>query len=133
MDTKRDFITVWMETAKNFAGNAGLKLRHAEPVEKGAMVVSTTNFNTATDQVNHPAHYNSGRIEVIEALEDWKLNFHRANAVKYVARAGKKNAEKEIEDLEKAIWYLKRDVELLKASKERRVALRPNDMNVRSS
>jgi hypothetical protein len=86
-----------------------------------------------SEQVNHPSHYNSGRIEVIEFLEDQGLNFHRANAVKYIARAGKKNPDKEIEDLEKAIWYLKRDVELMKARREDRIVLRPNDMNVRSS
>lgn len=81
------------------------------------------------DSVNHPSHYNSGKIEVIEALEDWKLDFHCANAVKYIARAGKKNPEKEIEDLEKGIWYLKRKVELLKAKWEGRIEMRPNDMN----
>ena len=59
--------------------------------------------------VTHPSHYNSGKIEVIEAIEDWKLNFHRGNAVKYTARAGKKDASKEIEDLEKAVWYLTRE------------------------
>ena len=35
-------------------------------------------------QVNHPSHYNSGKIEVIEALEDWNLNFCLANTVKYI-------------------------------------------------
>ncbi len=58
--------------------------------------------------VNHPSHYNSGKVEVVEAIEDWKLGFHRGNAVKYIARAGKKDPSKEIEDLEKASWYLKR-------------------------
>lgn len=62
------------------------------------------------DRVNYPKHYNAGRIEVIEALEDWGLDFHRANAVKYIARAGKKDPAKEIEDLEKAIWYLRRSI-----------------------
>lgn len=69
-----------------------------------------------SNQVNHPHHYNSGKIEVIEALEDWKLNFHRGNAVKYIARAGKKDPSKEIEDLQKAVWYLLRDIELLKSA-----------------
>jgi hypothetical protein len=83
-------------------------------------------------QVSHPSHYNSGNIEVIEAIEDWKLNFHRGNAVKYTARAGKKNPDKEVEDLEKAVWYLKREIETLKAVKENRSAVRPNDMNPRT-
>lgn len=81
--------------------------------------------------VSHPAHYNSGKIEVIEAIEDWKLNFSRGNAVKYIARAGKKDPAREIEDLEKAAWYVMREIELLKALSEKRHALRPNDMNPR--
>ena len=50
------------------------------------------------DNVNHPSYYTNGKIEVIDAIEAWGLNFHRGNAVKYIARAGKKNPEKEIED-----------------------------------
>ncbi len=61
--------------------------------------------------VKHPAHYNTGSIEVIDAIEDWKLGFHLGNAVKYIARAGKKNKETKIEDLEKAAWYLNRYLE----------------------
>jgi len=83
--------------------------------------------------VNHPSHYNSGKIEVIEAIEDWKLDYHCGNAVKYVARAGKKDPSKEIEDLEKATWYLKRKIEKLRAKNEGREATRPNDMNPRAS
>lgn len=69
------------------------------------------------DPVNHPAHYTAGKIEVIEAIEDWKLNFHRANAIKYIARAGKKDPDKELEDLKKAVWYLNRNIELLEKQK----------------
>lgn len=79
--------------------------------------------------VTHPSHYNRGSIEVIEAIEDWNLNFHRGNAVKYIARAGKKDPAKKVEDLEKAVWYLKREIERLNASLENRGMIRPNDMN----
>lgn len=65
------------------------------------------------DVVNHPNHYTDGKIEVIKFIEDKKLNFHRGNAVKYIARAGKKCKDKEIEDLKKAIWYLKREIKRL--------------------
>lgn len=61
-----------------------------------------------SDPVNHPSHYTSGKIEVIDFIEDQKLDFHLANAVKYIARAGKKNPAKTKEDLEKAVWYLNR-------------------------
>ena len=66
------------------------------------------------DSVNHPSHYTDGKIEVIDFIEDKKLNFHRGNAVKYIARAGKKNPEKEVEDLKKAAWYINREIERLK-------------------
>lgn len=65
------------------------------------------------DEVNRPAHYTSGKIEVIDFIEDQKLDFHRGNAVKYIARAGKKDPAKEKQDLEKAVWYLKRLIEKL--------------------
>lgn len=64
------------------------------------------------DMVNHPPHYTFGRFEVIDVIEDWKLDFHRANAVKYIARSRHKGSE--VQDLEKAIWYLQRRVALLK-------------------
>lgn len=61
--------------------------------------------------VDHPKHYNAGKIEVIDAIEDWKLGFHLGNVVKYVARAEHKG--KTLEDLHKARWYLNRAIEKL--------------------
>ena len=68
-----------------------------------------TNFN-ANDPVNHPSHYTDGKIEVIDFIEDKGLGFHLGNAVKYIARAGKKDPDKAVEDLEKARWYLDREI-----------------------
>lgn len=65
------------------------------------------------DPVNHPNHYTSGKIEVIDFILDQGLNFCRGNAVKYVSRAGKKDVAKEIEDLKKAIWYIQREIDTL--------------------
>ena len=62
------------------------------------------------DNVNHPAHYTFGQIEVIDFIEDKKLGFHLGNAVKYISRAGRKNPDKTIEDLQKAAWYLNRQI-----------------------
>jgi len=59
--------------------------------------------------VNHPAHYNAGRIEVVDFLEDQRLGFHLGNAVKYITRAEHKGSA--IEDLEKAAWYLQREIQ----------------------
>lgn len=86
-----------------------------------------------SETVNHPKHYNQGRIEVIEFIEDKHLGFHRGNAVKYIARAGLKDSSKEIEDLEKACWYLRREIERLRAAQENRDPVRPNDMDPRGA
>ena len=63
------------------------------------------------DRIN-PKYY-KGKVEVIDAIEAWGLNFHRGNAVKYIARAGKKDPTKEIEDLKKAEWYIHREIQRL--------------------
>lgn len=69
-----------------------------------------------SEAINHPSHYNKGRFEVIDVVEDWKLGFCLGNTVKYVARAGHKDPTKEIEDLKKAAWYLAREIETLEKS-----------------
>jgi len=64
------------------------------------------------DPVTHPSHYTSGKIEVIDFITDQNLDFCLGNVVKYVSRAGKKEeegktiAEKQVEDLKKARFYL---------------------------
>lgn len=81
------------------------------------------------DDVNHPPHYNKGKIECIEFIEDQELNFARGNAVKYIVRAGAKGDKtKELQDLEKAQWYCKREAERVRAEIEGREPVRPNDM-----
>ena len=78
--------------------------------------MNTTN-KPQDDPVNHPSHYTDGKIEVIDFIEDKNLNFHRGNAVKYIARAGKKDKSREIEDLQKAAWYIDREIKRLEAKK----------------
>ena len=65
------------------------------------------------DPVNHPEHYTDGKIEVIDYIEDKKLGFCLGNAIKYISRAGKKNPDKEVEDLQKARWYIDRRIKEL--------------------
>jgi len=66
---------------------------------------------TVHDAVNHPAHYTShpSGIEVIQITEH--ENFCVGNAIKYLLRAGKKGSK--IEDLQKAGWYITREIERL--------------------
>lgn len=61
---------------------------------------------------NHPDHYNVGSIEVIDIIDDWKLGFYEGNIVKYTMRAKYKG--KQLQDLEKAKWYLDRLIKEIK-------------------
>jgi hypothetical protein len=65
-------------------------------------------FNLTMDKIN-PEHYKS-KIQAIEVIEEWDLSFCLGNCVKYIARAGKKESSTTKEDLEKAIWYLQREL-----------------------
>jgi len=63
----------------------------------------------AIDNINHPEHYKGKGLEAIDIIEAFELNFSLGNALKYILRAGKKGDR--IEDLQKAIWYLNRELE----------------------
>ena len=63
------------------------------------------------EMINHPSHYNQGKFEAIDVIEDWKLNFNLGNTVKYISRAGHK--DNIIQDLKKSLWYLNREIERL--------------------
>lgn len=68
-----------------------------------------------SDSIHKPPHYILGRaFEPIDVIEDWGLGFRLGNAVKYIARAGRKDPTRHIEDLCKARWYLDREIEKLK-------------------
>lgn len=64
------------------------------------------------DSVNKPSHYTDGQIEVIEYIDDKGFDYCIGNAIKYLSRAGKK--QNEIEDLEKAVWYINHKIQKLK-------------------
>ena len=63
--------------------------------------------------VHSPSHYTRGGIETIDFIEAKGLNFHLGNVVKYVSRAGFKQ-DALIQDLEKALWYLNREIKRIK-------------------
>ena len=67
--------------------------------------------------VDHPKHYRSSSgHEAIDVIESWELGFNLGNALKYISRCGLKecgNIEKEIEDLEKAKWYIERQLKFI--------------------
>lgn len=78
------------------------------------------NVDKTQEAVNHPDHYNLGGVEVIDAVEAWGFGegFNRGNAIKYIARAGRKDPGTEIEDLKKAEWYIHREVKRLSGEDE---------------
>jgi hypothetical protein len=81
---------------------------HRKKFEEGGTVVGNE-----PEMVNHPSHYNAGNIEVIDFIDDQEhLGFHCLQAIRYICRSPFKGTE--AQDLEKAIWYLKRRVEKLK-------------------
>lgn len=85
-----------------------------EPVERQCKSCDEPDpFPLQPDMVNHPPHYAKLNPEPITVIEDWGLDFFTGNAVKYVARAGRKDPTKQKEDILKAIWYLKRKADRL--------------------
>ena len=66
-------------------------------------------MNTTADPVNHPPHYKTGGIETIDFIEAKGLNYRLGNVIKYITRSDHKGNRKE--DLQKALWYLQREIE----------------------
>lgn len=61
-----------------------------------------------SEKINHPEHYQSDSMEVIEIIDAYQLNFYEGNIIKYLLRYNKKGG---INDLKKAKWYLDRLIE----------------------
>ena len=63
--------------------------------------------------VDHPIHYGGADnpYEAIKVIEAWNLGFNLGNTVKYISRAGKKDEALTLQDLEKAAWYLAREIQ----------------------
>ena len=68
------------------------------------------------EMVNHPDHYQGNKFEVIDIIEDYDLGFSLGNAIKYILRSNKKGSAKQ--DLEKAIWYIRREMNNLVEEEE---------------
>jgi len=73
------------------------------------------------NMVEHPPHYETGKFECIEVMEETQgkeavQNFCICNAFKYLYRHAKKNG---LEDVKKAIWYLNKFIELEERNNDR--------------
>lgn len=71
-------------------------------------------YRIDVETINHPPHYGGDTpYETIKVIEAWQLDFCLGNTVKYISRAGRKLNSTELEDLEKAQWYLQRRIDQL--------------------
>lgn len=99
--TKEDFLSFDHQYKDDF-----MVKKFRESIEK-------TVEKETIEMVDHPKHYQSKNgVEVIDVIEEFNLGFHLGNVIKYILRAGHKNDE--LEDLEKAKWYLERVIDLKK-------------------
>ena len=85
-------------------------------IEQNFMNSDRAQLHKIPNPVNHPDHYNTGKIEVIDAIEDWGLDFIEGNVVKYITRA--KHKGNTLGDLRKARWYLDYRIAELNDKKE---------------
>lgn len=85
-------------------------------VSKQSKQKTQTQAQRVKEAVDHPQHYQSKTgLEAIDVIEAFNLNFNLGNVIKYILRCGKKDAD--IQELEKAKWYLEREISIRKNSK----------------
>lgn len=98
-----------METTESYINSESVQglydSANADDV-KVSCITPDKKHNPIPNVIDHPSHYNRGKIEVIDFIEDQGLSFHLGNVIKYIARAGSKGDK--LEDLKKARWYLDR-------------------------
>lgn len=89
----------------HMSGDCDLCCEH--PTDCKCTVIHLT--KTSTDIINNPSHYKGNGMEAIDVIEGFGLGFRLGNAVKYILRAGRK--DNRVQDLQKAIWYIQREIE----------------------
>ena len=92
--------------------NSLAKARGEAPITFNIATPISFTPRSLDDMVNSPPHYTTGGIETIDFIEAKELNYHLGNVVKYVTRSGHKGDK--LKDLEKAQWYLNREIDNLK-------------------
>lgn len=113
----------WRESESNFLNNYELIANSMDEEEfkewcitgkKPNLKTETEIKSTDSDPVHHPSHYTSdpSGIECIEITRH--RNFNIGNAIKHLWRAGLKDGNSDIQDLQKAIWYIQDEIKRLK-------------------
>ena len=109
-DFNNDFVIDPLTSSQNEFYNNQLK-KIDQMLDICNKQIRENDNNKNKEMINHPQHYNQGKFEAIDVIEDWKLNFNLGNTIKYISRAGHKDDI--IQDLKKASWYLNREIERL--------------------
>ena len=109
-DFNNDFVIDPLTSSQNEFYNNQLK-KIDQMLDICNKQIRENDNNKNKEMINHPQHYNMGKYEAIDVIEDWKLNFNLGNTVKYISRAGHK--DNIIQDLKKSLWYLNREIERL--------------------
>lgn len=140
---KKGYQVLWFEnkTWKDIYSGGGISTQNlgdATDVLRGALHLNSVtaptegiNINPPTvipnkkEMVDHPSHYGgkNNPYEAIKVIRAWDLNFSLGSAVKYIARAGKKDLKGDmlastIEDLKKSIVYINEEIEALQKEYE---------------
>jgi hypothetical protein len=74
-------------------------------------------YSQEEDPVNKPEHYQYSPIQPIDVIDAWELDFYLGSVIKYISRFKKKG--KPLEDLEKALWFLNKELEILRKKHEK--------------
>ena len=109
-DFNNDFVIDPLTSSQNEFYNNQLK-KIDQMLDICNKQIRENDNNRNKEMINHPSHYNMGKFEAIDVIEDWQLNFNLGNTVKYISRAGHK--DNIIQDLKKALWYLDREIKRL--------------------
>lgn len=111
-----EFKSLYNDLLESFLRHEKMKLKPS----MGEDLEFKLNIDKENDNVNHPSHYTWLKklcgIEVLDITRH--LDFNTGNAIKYLLRAGRKDPKKTIEDLEKAIFYIKDKINMLKKHNE---------------
>ena len=109
-DFNNDFVIDPLTSSQNEFYNNQLK-KIDQMLDICNKQIRENDNNKNKEMINHPSHYNMGKFEAIDVIEDWQLNFNLGNTVKYISRAGHKDDI--IQDLKKSLWYLQREINRL--------------------
>lgn len=111
IERERSDSCIKLETAPDNNIYCKVKAEEDKPKACGKLESASESLskNLKRNVVN-PPHYTDGKIEVIDFIEDKKLGFCLGNVVKYVSRCGKKSGNTRKQDLQKALWYLTREL-----------------------